>query len=464
MKINYVEHLAWYECSVKPYITTPHHYPTRCWYAAKYRPSRTLNDFRQQHQRQQQTSRNNGSKINPRKRPRIEADTEEDIDNEEVDGRPNKKKINLSLSDNSNDYNNPPFVMTMDADSPDWPHFTSDEDDWNGEHSALTEIDNKALAQSTTGYTEDRTGDILFATDDCILSLNTENLPTSSKSISRTISENTIYYDAESCVHDMDEELINNSIEEMELCDVEQNEGRINNHKHQKQKYAILNVLRSNFYADSLIPNQLESILAAMNGSDILLVMPSGEPRKLCYLLPASLNYQQQHKAQMKQANQMTIVITPSLNYLLEQDNDLLQSYKIQACLFVTNSQHEENGKPRNQLQQLLSYFVNDNSNGKFSIPQILYITHHDFCDSIHVLEDLYHKNAIARFIIEEAHCISQWGVEASNYFIFGYLRLADILRKTFRTIPITALTAIPNERIHLDILQCLHIDPEQLF
>lgn len=85
---------------------------------------------------------------------------------------------------------------------------------------------------------------------------------------------------------------------------------------------------------------------------------------------------------------------------------------------------------------------------------RILYVTPEKISSSPKFqdyLDLLYEKDLISRFIIDEAHCVSQWGHD----FRPDYKRLS-ILRKRFKNVPLMALTASATPRVRSDILQQL--------
>jgi len=60
----------------------------------------------------------------------------------------------------------------------------------------------------------------------------------------------------------------------------------------------------------------------------------------------------------------------------------------------------------------------------------------------------------LSRFVIDEAHCVSQWGHD----FRPDYQKLI-VLRQQFPEVPIMALTATPTQKVRLDILNQLGIE-----
>ena len=71
----------------------------------------------------------------------------------------------------------------------------------------------------------------------------------------------------------------------------------------------------------------------------------------------------------------------------------------------------------------------------------------------IKTLQSLYSRDKISRFVIDEAHCISQWGHD----FRPDYKRLSE-LRQQFPRVPIMALTATATPRVRADILHQLKL------
>jgi len=67
------------------------------------------------------------------------------------------------------------------------------------------------------------------------------------------------------------------------------------------------------------------------------------------------------------------------------------------------------------------------------------------------VMDRLYRKRYIGRFVIDEAHCVSQWGHD----FRPDYTKLSS-LRQLYPDVPTMALTATATPRVRMDILHQL--------
>jgi len=85
---------------------------------------------------------------------------------------------------------------------------------------------------------------------------------------------------------------------------------------------------------------------------------------------------------------------------------------------------------------------------------QLLYVTPEKIVASegfTRVLHKLHTAGKLNRFIIDEAHCVSQWGHD----FRPDYVALSK-LKHNFGSVPVTALTATATERVVLDVQSIL--------
>ena len=85
---------------------------------------------------------------------------------------------------------------------------------------------------------------------------------------------------------------------------------------------------------------------------------------------------------------------------------------------------------------------------------KLLYLTPEKFSKSNKLktlLNHLYRNNMLSRFILDEAHCVSDWGHD----FRADYLALGQ-LRPTYPNVPIMALTATANQKVIQDSIRII--------
>lgn len=201
--------------------------------------------------------------------------------------------------------------------------------------------------------------------------------------------------------------------------------------------------MKDRFHLRGFRPNQLEAINATLAGKDAFVLMPTGGGKSLCYQLPSIVTSGKTHG--------VTIVISPLLS-LMQDQVDHLQKLQIQALLI--------NSEVTLEHRRLVMGCLKDTNPQKFC--QLLYITPEMINKSqamINSFKDLHQRGKLARIVIDEAHCVSQWGHD----FRPDYKMLGEV-RQQFRGVPVIALTATATENVKIDVIHNLGIQNCEVF
>lgn len=171
---------------------------------------------------------------------------------------------------------------------------------------------------------------------------------------------------------------------------------------------------------------------------DVFVSMPTGSGKSLCFQLPAVL-----HK------DKVALVFSPLLA-LMKDQIDHLSRLRI-----VANSINSKmSGTERKAVIQDLRSMRPDT--------RLLYITPEQASTENFqfLLQELHKQNKVSYIIVDEAHCVSQWGHD----FRPDYLKLGR-LRQSYPDIPWIALTATASKHVAKDIMKQLSLrQPVQTF
>ena len=186
--------------------------------------------------------------------------------------------------------------------------------------------------------------------------------------------------------------------------------------------------LKHYFGYDEFRLSQREIITTALANRDLLVVMPTGGGKSLCFQLPALL----------KQG--VTIVISPLIALMQDQVQQLTNN-GIPAT-FLNSSISTEERRDR------AAAIYNGEIKLLYLAPERL---NQEFISNF--LIDLHQEVGISGFAIDEAHCVSEWGHD----FRPDYRKLSQ-LRHYFPKVPWLGLTATATDRVRLDIIKQLDL------
>ncbi|OAX79547.1 hypothetical protein ACJ72_06134 [Emergomyces africanus] len=189
--------------------------------------------------------------------------------------------------------------------------------------------------------------------------------------------------------------------------------------------------------------NQLEAINATLSGKDAFVLMPTGGGKSLCYQLPSVI-----HSGTTKG---VTVVISPLLS-LMEDQVAHLKALHIQAVVLTGDVSKER----KNLIYGALR------STNVEKLVQLLYVTPEMVNKNgalLDILSHLHSRRRLARIVIDEAHCVSQWGHD----FRPDYKELGNT-RAKFPGIPLMALTATATENVKVDVIHNLGMRDAEVF
>jgi RecQ family ATP-dependent DNA helicase len=186
---------------------------------------------------------------------------------------------------------------------------------------------------------------------------------------------------------------------------------------------ALRGLLKSVFGFAAFRANQEEVCRAASAGRDLLLVMPTGAGKSLCYQLPAIAR------------GGTALVISPLISLMEDQ------AAKLTAIGLRVGRIHS--GLERGAARQVCADYLRGDLQFLFIAPERLRVSG---------FPEMLAKQRLALIAIDEAHCISQWGHDfRPDYRMLG--QYLPQLRGSENPAPVIALTATATPRVQADIL-----------
>ena len=187
----------------------------------------------------------------------------------------------------------------------------------------------------------------------------------------------------------------------------------------------LLAALKTHFGYPDFRTGQREIIEAILAAENVFAVFPTGHGKSLCYQLPALM------------LPGITVVISPLIS-LMKNQVDALNAQGINAVSLINSTQTFN--EYRTELARIQSGDV-----------KLLYISPERLRSRRFL--DMLNTSSISLFVIDEAHCISQWGRD----FRPAYLSLCDTL-DALQPHVIALFTATAPPEIREDVLNLLNI------
>lgn len=188
--------------------------------------------------------------------------------------------------------------------------------------------------------------------------------------------------------------------------------------------------LKKHWGYDTFRPMQEEIITSLLAGRDTLAILPTGGGKSVCFQVPAMMR------------EGICLVVSPLIALMKDQVQNL-DRRGIKALAIYS-------GMTRREIDIALD-------NAVFGDYKFLYV-------SPERLHTGLFKTRVARMnvnflVVDEAHCISQWGYD----FRPDYLEIAGIRDIIGREVPVAALTATATPDVALDIMKQLQFRQENL-
>lgn len=190
-----------------------------------------------------------------------------------------------------------------------------------------------------------------------------------------------------------------------------------------------LNKELKNIFGFSKFKGQQEKIISTLlNKNSLMVIMPTGAGKSLCFQLPALLS------------KGTALVVSPLIALMKNQVDVIRSLYSNDGIAHVLNSSLNN------------SQIANVKDDIKNGTTKLLYVAPESLAKKEYI--DFLSRANISFLAVDEAHCISEWGHD----FRPEYRNLKSILNRIKIDIPIIALTATATKKVQEDIIKNLGI------
>jgi ATP-dependent DNA helicase RecQ len=187
-------------------------------------------------------------------------------------------------------------------------------------------------------------------------------------------------------------------------------------------KYQLERELERYYGYSSFREGQKEIITDVLDGNHVLGILPTGSGKSLCYQLPARI------------VDGTVLVVSPLISLMLDQEKQLIAS-GFKKVISITS---------------FLSLPDKQSAFASLDQYKLIYVSP-EMLQNARFMEKLKSVR-ISLFVIDEAHCISQWGHE----FRPDYLKLYEVI-KQLNYPTVLALSATATPEVQKDIIDQLH-------
>lgn len=188
-------------------------------------------------------------------------------------------------------------------------------------------------------------------------------------------------------------------------------------------------ILNKYFGYSAFRPGQREVIEKVLDGQDVIALLPTGMGKSLCYQLPGYI------------FDKPVLIVSPLLS-LMQDQVDQMKQFKEKRVVALNSFLNPM--QKRASIQNLHNYrFI-------FISPEMLLQEQ---------VQQKLNSMELSLIVVDEAHCISQWGFD----FRPDYLRIGQVLGKPNRP-PIMALSATATQKVLGDIEAYLNMDSPYKF
>ena len=198
-------------------------------------------------------------------------------------------------------------------------------------------------------------------------------------------------------------------------CDVEIMQSYMDNNA------SPLEILKKYWGYDSFRPRQEDIVRVALEGRDVLALLPTGGGKSVCFQVPAMMR------------EGIAIVVTPLIALMKDQVQNLNERGIRAMCINA--------GMGRREVDTALN-------NAAYGDYKFLYVSPERLGTML--FQQYVREMNVSFIVVDEAHCISQWGYDfRPDYLQIGALR--DIVDA-----PVIALTATATPKVTDDIMEKL--------